>query len=163
MTSSSKTKTEFKIKRDSLTYLLLKTPGNATPIKRYSLDARTPQNPILGVNRLERVFLKGKVFEWAVLYDNKTNKILAYYHPKKQDQALSKEEFQTLLGKVQIKLYIIYNAAYKLKTGRKKGLSMPIEQLDEIPQYWNQDIERIMVYQNGKHTQNFIKGQFFKV
>ena len=163
MASSSDTKTKFKIKIDSLSYLLVKTPGNSTPFKRYSLDSRTPENPALGVNRLERVFLKGKVFEWAVLYDNRNNKIQAYYHPKKQEQQLSKEDFQALLGKVKLKLYIIYNAAYKLKTGRKKGLSMPIEQLEEIPQYWNKDVERIMVYQNGKHTQNFIKGQFFKV
>jgi hypothetical protein len=163
MASSNSTKTEFKIKRDSLSYLLVKTPGNPTPIKRYSLDYRTPQNPALGVNRLERVFIKGKGFEWAVLYDNRNNKIQAYYHPKKQDQQLNKEEFQVLLGKVKLKLYIIYNAAYKLKTGRTKGLSMPIEELNEIPQYWNKDVERIMVYQNGKHTQNFIKGQFFKV
>lgn len=160
---ASSTKTEFKIKRDSLSYLLIKTPGNPTPIKRYSLDAKTPQNPSLGIHRLERVFLKGKVFEWAVLYDNKTGKINAYYHPQKQDQALSKEAFQQLLGSVKLKLYIIYKAAYKLKTGRTKGLSMPIERLDETPQYWNQDVERIMVYQNGQHTHNFIKGQFFRV
>ena len=163
MASSSDKKPEFKLKVDSLSYLLLKTSSNPTPLKRYSLDYRTPQNPDLGVNRLERVFLKGKGFEWAVLYDNRNNKIQAYYHPKKQDEQLDKEEFLKLLGKVKLKLYIIYSAAYKLKTGRKKGLTMPIEQLDEIPQYWNKDVERIMVYQNGKHTQNFIKGQFFTV
>ncbi|BDS12367.1 hypothetical protein [Aureispira anguillae] len=163
MASSSGSKPEFKLKKDSLTYLLIKTSNSSTPIKRYSLDYRTPNHPALGVDRLERVFIKGKAFEWAVLYDNKTNQIQAYYHPKTQDQQLSKDKFQMLLGKVKLKLYIIYTAAYKLKTGRTKGLSMPIQELTEIPQYWNQDVERIMVYENGKHTQNFIKGQFFKL
>lgn len=163
MASSSGSNPEFKLKRDSLTYLLIKTSSNSTPIKRYSLDYRTPKNPALGIDRLERVFIKGKAFEWAVLYDNKTNQIQAYYHPKAQDQQLSKSEFQVLLGKVKLKLYIIYTKDYKLKTGRKKGLTMPIQEVNEIPQYWNQDVERIMVYQNGKHTQNFIKGQFFQV
>lgn len=154
---------QFKLGRDSLTYLAIKYPHQKDAFKRYSMDHKTPNNPQRGISRLERVFLQQKPFEWAVLYDNKTGKINAYYHPQKQDQALSKEAFQQLLGSVKLKLYIIYKAAYKLKTGRTKGLSMPIERLDETPQYWNQDVERIMVYQNGQHTHNFIKGQFFRV
>jgi hypothetical protein len=161
MASSSGKKPEFKFKIDSLSYLLIKSPSCSVPIKRYSLDYRTPQNPDLGINRLERVFVKGKSFEWAALYNNKDHKVIAYYHPKTQDQQLDKDEYLKVLNKVKLKLYIIYTAAYKLKTGRKKGLTMSIESLDDVAQYSNQDVERIMIYQNGKHTQNFIKGQFF--
>lgn len=151
---------KFKLGRDSLSYLLLKLP-NMRPLKRYSMDHKTPQHPQLGIERLQRVFLKGKVFEWAVLYDNQSNQVQAYYHPKTQDQPLDKSSFYKALQKPKIKLYIIYTPAYKLKTGRTKGLSMPIESLEEVPQYWTPEVAKIMIYQDGKHTHNFIKGQFF--
>lgn len=154
---------KFKLGRDSLTYLAVKYPNQKDAFKRYSMDHKTPQNPQRGVSRLERVFLQQKHFEWAVLYDNKTGKILAYYHPTTGTEQLDKETYYKALGRTSVKLYLIYTSAYKRRTGRTKGLSVPIESLKDVPQYWNQDIERIMVYQNGKHTQNFIKGQFFKV
>jgi hypothetical protein len=154
---------KFKLGRDSLTYLAVKYPNQKDAFKRYSMDHKTPNNPQRGVSRLERVFLQQKHFEWAVLYDNKTGKIIAYYHPTTGTEQLDKETYYKALGKASLKLYLIYNSAYKRRTGRTKGLSMPIESLKDVAQYWNQDVERIMVYQNGKHTQNFIKGQFFKV
>jgi hypothetical protein len=159
----STTSNKFKLGRDSLTYLAVKYPNQTDAYKRYSMDHKTPNNPQRGVSRLERVFLQQKNFEWAVLYDNKTRKIIAYYHPTTGTEQLDKEKYYKALGKASIKLYLIYNSAYKLRTGRTKGLSMPIESLEDVAQYWNQDIERIMVYQNGKHTHNFIKGQFFTV
>lgn len=159
----SNTSGKFKLGRDSLSYLMVKYPTNQQPFKRYSMDSKTRNDAQLGIDRLERVFLRGKNYEWAVLYDNKTKKVQHYYHPTRNTQQLDKQDYFKALGKASLKLYIIYNAAYKLRTGRTKGLSMPLKDLSEVAQYWNADIERIMIYKNGQHTQNFIKGQFFKV
>jgi len=156
--SSSK----FKLGRDSLTYLMIKYPQHTKPYKRYSMDSKTRTDAQLGIDRLERIFLKGKTYEWAILYDNKTASIIHYYHPTRNTQQLNKNEYSKAIGKTALKLYLIYNAAYKMKTGRTKGLSVPIKELTEVEQYWNTDIERIMIYQNGQHSHNFIKGQFFK-
>ena len=153
----------FKLGRDSLTYLAIKYPHQKDAFKRYSMDHKTPNNPQRGINRLERVFLQQKPFEWAVLYDNKTGKILAYYHPTTGTEQLDKTRYYKALGRSSLKLYLIYTAAYRRRTGRTKGLSISIDSIEEVAQYWNQDVERIMVYQNGQHTHNFIKGQFFRV
>jgi hypothetical protein len=160
--SQSKTNQKPSIK-NALSYLLLKTESNPTPMKRYSFDQKTPTDPRRGIAKLERFFLKEGDFEWAILYDNQTGEKIAYYHPSTKDQPISLPTYNKLLGKSQIKLYIIYTSTYKLRTGRTKGLTMPIEDLKEVEQYWNQDVQRIMIYQNQRHTHNFINGQFFTV
>lgn len=155
-------KSNFKLGKDSLTYLLIKKHGGI-PFKRYSIDKKTPQCSKLGIDRLERIFIDRKPFDWAVLYSNVTNQIIAYYHPKTQTKQLNKTDFTALNKANEWKIYIIYTQRYKLKTGRTSRLSLPIDDLSDVQQYWNRDTQRIMVYNNGQHTHNFMKGQFFKV
>lgn len=149
--------------KNALSYLLLKQIGNPTPQKRYSFDSKTPHDPRIGIAKLERAYLKEGNFEWAVLYNNQTGEKIAHYHPTHRDEPINLQVYNKLLGKSKIKLYIIYTNAYKLRTGNTKGLTMPIENLEEVEQYWNADVKSIMIYQNNQHTHNFSKGQFFAV
>ena len=153
-------KARFKLGKDSLTYLIIKYPQHSNTIKRYSID-KTRQDPEGGINRLERKFLQGNPFEWAVLFD-KNDKKLAYYHPKTGTQKLTKEQYYDALGKGSLKIYLIYTAAHRRATGRVKGDSFKIEDMSDVEQYFNSDVERINVYKNSILTHYYKNGQFFE-
>lgn len=153
---------KFKLGRDSLSYLLVKYSNNAKSTKRFSIDS-LQKGPEYGIQRLERIFLKNKHFDFAVMYDAKTNTIRWYYHPKTGLSRLTKKQYYETLDPGSLKIYLIYNSAYRRRTGQVKGTALKIDELNEIHQYWNEDIERIQIYKNGSLIQHYIKGQFFSV
>lgn len=155
-------KSDFKLGRDSLTFLLVKYTDKPVPYKRYSLDAGQNLDPSAGIKRLEKIFLKGQVFDWANITHKESGNIIHYYNGATGTQQLTKEEYTTNRAKnnSSLKIYVIYTAQYKIRTGNPKGRSFAINDISEVKQYWNQNVMRIQVYKDEVHTHNFVNGKF---
>lgn len=130
-------------------------PDNLFPMKVFNYKRCLP--------RLERYLesVKGK-WKYALLKEANTGTVLSYYHPKNGANPLDKEAYTKLTKKNSYSLYIIPTAAYKRKVGNHKGTTQKVSSLDKVASYYNENVLRIDVYQNGSKINSFVNGKFLK-
>ena len=145
-----------KIKKDSkppVAYLQIKFSNNHNPkgFRIYNFKA--------GLKKIERYLksVKGK-WQWALLRQISTNNIFYYYHPKTGTERLDQKAYAKLLE--YYSLYIIPTSRYKRQHGSLKGMTEKVRSLDEVGKFWNKDVLRIDIYQQGKLINRFMDGKF---
>jgi hypothetical protein len=98
-----------------------------------------------------------RAWKWASLKDISTKGVYHYYHPNTGVQRLSLEAYKEQF--TAYSLYIIHTSSYKRRTGKMKGDSQRIYDLDQIHQYWNKDVLRIDIYVEGKKINSYENGR----
>lgn len=158
---------EFKIKKHSLSYLdVFDRSGN--PKRYYSIDAAAATQWELdqrhGIRKLEQLLSRIDGWQYAVLSSNETQQPIQYYHPAEGTRALSKEEYNILLGK-QEKTYGIYliPSAARRAAGETKGESIFGVKLNELKRYWSAALSRIDVYSGRNKVYEYKNGDLIKL
>lgn len=162
---------KYKLIEDSESYIIIQH-NNGQSRKLYSIDwgkGINGKDAQIGVERLENNLLKGKTtWERATLFNKSDDKILNYYHQSSGIQRLNKAAYNAALGlgkkyKQKISIYIVPSRNARLK-GNHKGLSINhIGTLEDIPQYFNTDVQHIQVYINSKLTYKYTGTTFQEV
>lgn len=143
--------------KPSVAYIQIKFKDNDNPkgFKVSDLDG--------AVKRMERYLskVKGK-WSWAVLRMKGTNEIVHYYHPSKETQRLTVQDYKEILLEQRIGIYIIYNQAWRKRNKTQKGVSKYISNLDEVRSHYNHEVQRIDIYKDGKLINQFKNNKFLR-
>lgn len=107
---------------------------------------------------IEKYLMKHQnAWKYAALKEFGTNAVIHYYHPNTGVEHLNLESYKEQF--TDYSLYIIYTSSYKRKTGKTKGDSQRIYDLDQIHKYWNKDVLRIDIYVEGKKINSYENGR----
>lgn len=122
--------------------------------------------PFRGSKTLEQSLKSFKVFlkkctdrwEYAIVYQN--GSLYCYFHKNKGTDELDKQQYVKELKESQINLYIVYKLDYKLRTGNHSGTTVQNASMDDVKGLYNNDVEKILVYQNDKVISTYQDGRF---
>ncbi|WP_299368358.1 hypothetical protein [Winogradskyella sp.] len=101
---------------------------------------KTLEASMKNFNRL----LKKPNWDWAVVHHN--GEKVHYFHSSKGAAPLTKEEFAACYTSI----YVVFTYEAKKRKGSDKGESHYGVQVQDIPNYLTDEVEKIIVYQNGK-------------
>lgn len=161
---------DFKLGKHSLTYLKIRFKDGKWCPPFYSIDLdRTTQgnlNQERGIHKLEQRVLKKYLssFDFAILYNKSNNEILHYYHHSKGIQQLDKAEYAKLVAgdsKTLFNLYLVPGRSLRT-SGNIKGQSIFGVAKEDVAQYWNVDLAKILLYRGKKLVYEFVNGVFKK-
>lgn len=154
-TSTANTKTKPSRVRVSYVHIKFKNRDNWQPM--YIEKGKEEKE----LKSIEKYLMKHQnAWKYAALKEINTNAVIHYYHPNTGVEHLDLENYKKQF--TAYSLYIIYTSSYKRRTGKMKGDSQRIYDLDQIDKYWNKDVLRILVYVNGKKIKTYENGRFLK-
>ncbi len=144
-------------------FISMKNKGILLKVKFFD---NQDENPFRGSKHLEQSLRSFKVFlnkcaskwEYAILY--KDGSIHSYFHKNKGTEQLDKEQYVKELQESQINLFIVYTLDYKRRVGSDKGKPIFNVSIDDVKIHYNQDVEKILVYQNKAIIATYQNGRF---
>lgn len=141
-----------KVKLQSVAYLKVKWKDNPEP-KAFKMSDL--QKSLVRVER-EILTKNNNRWSWAILY-TRNNEIIHYYHPTSGTAAISKDEYSNKLKKSRtLSGYIIYNTAWRRKNPNKKSArTVRLNDPKEVTEFFNEDVLRIDIYQDGKKIDSY--------
>lgn len=139
------------------------TKGTLLRIKFFDNEE---EKPFRGSKNLEQTLRSFKAFlkkcatkwEYAIMY--KDGNIYCYFHKSEDTNELNKEQYIKCLRETQINLYVVYTLDYKRRVGSDKAKTILNSSIEDVKSLYNQDVEKILVYQNGKITATYKDGRF---
>lgn len=154
-TSTANTKTKPSRVRVSYVHIKFKNRDNWQPMY---IHESTEEKELKSI---EKYLMKHQnAWKYAALKEFGTNAVIHYYHPNMGVEHLDLERYKEQF--TAYSLYIVHTSSYKRRTGKMKGDSQRIYDLDQIDKYWNKDVLRILVYVNGKKINTYENGRFLK-
>lgn len=103
-------------------------------------------------------------WDWAVIRMSLSKQIYHYYHPSSGKVRLTRDQYIRKIQKDTFDIYVIPTKEWKHRTGNQKGISYKgLKDLEEVKQYFNKDVLKILVYnKDGKVINEFDGHKFLK-
>lgn len=146
-----------KKKSEAVAFLQVKFKDNE------SLKAFKTNDLDRGLKSVERLLWvwEGK-WEWAVLRMSLSKMIYHYYHPSTGKTRLNRDQFKEKTENNTFSIYVIPTKEWKFRTKNDKGISYKgLKSLDEVKQYDNKDVLKILIYdKKGNLINEYQNGKF---
>lgn len=97
---------------------------------------------------------------WEYAFMCKDGQILHYYWHSSHLERLDNKKYIKQLNATRVNLYIVYTYAYKERTGNKKGDTIFDSSIEEMPNYYNADVSKVMAYLDNKLISTYQHGQY---
>lgn len=98
-------------------------------------------------------------WEYAVFYHN--GKKEHYYHHSTGIERLNVKEYNQQLNKTRINIYIVPTQEYKDRTGQQRFKPVYGAKIEDMPNYYNDDVLKVIAYLNNKPIRTYQDGKFY--
>lgn len=97
-------------------------------------------------------------WEYATIHHN--GNLIHYLHANKGVDLLTKEEYLKELDDDRINLYIVPTYAHKMATGSHSATTIKNASMQDVPNYFNHSVQKILVYQNNRIIATYENGKY---